>query len=81
MSQITHRICNRVGHFVGDWRIWRISNNNLPNYKQPSNSTQYENDSNQGKHEDESVFEIVFSFIQPKQALLLLIVILKMLGC
>ena len=67
MSQITCRRCNRVGHFAADCRS---SNNKLPKYKQLSNSAQYANDSNQGKQEDESGFEFVFSALQPSQALL-----------
>ena len=78
MSQIICRRCNRVGHFVADCRT---SNNKLPKYKQPSNSAQYANDSNQGKHEDESGFEFVFSLSNRHKLYYLLIVILKMLGC
>ena len=67
MSQITCRRCNRVGHFAADCRQL---NNKLPKYKQPSNSAQYANDSDQEKKKDESGFEFVFSSIQPSQTLL-----------
>ena len=67
MSQNTCTRCNRVSHFASDCKTL---NNNLLKYKQPSNSAQYANDSNQGKLEDESGFEFVFSSLQPSQALL-----------
>ena len=61
MRQITCRRCNRVVHSAADCRT---SNNKLPKYKQPSNSAQYANDSDQGKKEDEIGFEFVFTVLQ-----------------
>ena len=41
MSLFTSKCCNRVGHFLADCRM---PNNKVSKFKQPSTSTQYEND-------------------------------------
>ena len=67
MIQITCRRCNRDGHFSVECRTL---NKKPTKYKQPSNSAQYANDSDQGKTKDTSGFEFVFTALQQSQALL-----------